>query len=76
MQGVSDVSSPTNPFPPFFRPQDREAYSLAAGLALGLIHLSKGTQALGHAELDLDTRLWCACMLACVGWSWGVSVCP
>ncbi|RMZ57437.1 hypothetical protein APUTEX25_004271 [Auxenochlorella protothecoides] len=46
------------------RSEDREAYSLAAGLALGLIHLSKGTQALGHAELDLDTRLWCACMLA------------
>uniref|UniRef100_A0A1D2AC28 Uncharacterized protein n=1 Tax=Auxenochlorella protothecoides TaxID=3075 RepID=A0A1D2AC28_AUXPR len=44
------------------RSEDREAYSLAAGLALGLIHLSKGTQALGHAELDLDTRL-CRLML-------------
>ena len=37
--------------------RDREGYSLAAGLALGLVTLGKGSSALGLADLRLEDRL-------------------
>jgi anaphase-promoting complex subunit 1 len=37
--------------------QDREAYALAAGLALGLITLGRGRGAAGLADLQIEDRL-------------------
>ena len=40
--------------------QEREGYALAAGLALGLITLGRGRQALGLSDLRIEDRLRCA----------------
>lgn len=39
--------------------QEREGYALAAGLALGLITLGRGRQALGLSDLRIEERLRC-----------------
>jgi hypothetical protein len=36
---------------------DREAYSLTAGLALGLVALARGSSAPGLADLHIEDRL-------------------
>lgn len=36
---------------------DREAYSLSAGLALGMVTLARGSSAPGLADLRIEDRL-------------------
>ena len=45
--------------------QDREAYALAAGLALGLISLGKGHAAVSLSDLRIEERLRCCTHIAC-----------
>lgn len=40
-------------------PEDREAYGLAAGLAIGLITLGKGRNAKGLSNLQIEEKMRC-----------------